>query len=88
MSNFTKYIEALQCLSLNRTGLPAVHSFGWQDVGEEHLCQLPEVEELISATAKGYMEVRAVFLQCSLLKMLCVLNYETTEGVCCFVSLW
>lgn len=61
-----------QCSSLakNRTLSPAVCSLGWQDVGEEHLRQLPQVEELVSATAKGHVEVRTVLLQGSLLKKL------------------
>lgn len=43
---------------------------------EEHLGQLPEIEELISATAKSNVEVWAIFLQGSLLEMLCVLYYK------------
>lgn len=45
-------------------------------MGEEHLGQLPEVEELISATAQGDVEVRAIFLQGSLLELLRVLHYK------------
>lgn len=76
--------------------LPAVCSLGWQDVGEKHLCELPEVEELISARTECYMEVRTIFLQCGLLKELCVLycrgeqkelafytmNYKENDSVC------
>lgn len=43
---------------------------------EEHLGQLPEVEELVSATAQGDVEVGAIFLQGSLLELLCVLYYK------------
>lgn len=71
----------------NTTGLPAVCSFGWQDIREEHFSQLPEVEELISATAKGYVEIRSIFFQGSLLKKLCVLYYRGEQArkvVCCF----
>lgn len=53
-----------------RTRLPAVSSLRGQDVREEHLRQLPQVEELVSATAEGDVEVRAVFLQGSLLEKL------------------
>ena len=60
--------------------LPAVCSLGRQDVGEEHLRQLPEVEELISAAAQGYVEVGTVFLQSSLLKVLCELYYREQQG--------
>lgn len=60
----------------NRTVSPAVCSLGRQDVGEEHLRQLPQVEELISAAAKGHVEVRAVLLQGCLLKKLRVLHYK------------
>lgn len=45
-------------------------------MGEEHLGQLPEVEELISATAQGDVEVGAIFLQGSLLELLSVLYYK------------
>lgn len=45
-------------------------------MGEEHLGQLPEVEELISATAQGDVEVGAIFLQGSLLELLRVLYYK------------
>lgn len=72
--------------------LPAVGSLGWQDVGEEHLSQLPEVEELVSATAKGYVEVRTIFLQGSLLKKLCVLYcrgvQEKKRGLLFCFFLW
>lgn len=61
-------------------GLPAVCSLGGQDVGEEHLSQLPEVEELVSATAQGHVEVRAILLQGCLLKKLSVLNYNGKRG--------
>lgn len=74
-----KYMGVLHGLYCHSTELPAVCSFGWQDVGEKHLCQLPEVEEFISATAEGYMEVRTVFLQGSLLKELCVLYYRREQ---------
>lgn len=45
-------------------------------MGEEHLGQLPEVQELISATAQGHVEVGAIFLQGSLLELLRGLDYE------------
>lgn len=67
--------------------LPAVCSLGGQDVGEEHLSQLPEVEELVSATAQGHMEVRAILLQGSLLKKLSVLNFNGKSGVIRFYPL-
>lgn len=60
----------------SRNQIPAVCSLRGQDVREEHLGQLPEIEELISATAESNVEVRAIFLQGSLLEMLCVLYYE------------
>lgn len=66
--------------------LPAVCSLWGQDVGEEHLRQLPEVQELIPATAKGDMKVSTILIQSSLLKKLCVLHYRAErEWVC---SLW
>lgn len=68
-------------LTTSRSQLPAVCSLGGQDVREEHLRQLPEVEELISATAEGDVEVGAIFLQGSLLKILCVLYYENKSFV-------
>lgn len=88
VTDFDKSIKALQSLWWRRTGLPAVCGLGGQDVGKEHLSQLPEVEELISATAKGDMEVRTVFLQGSLLKILCVLYYrgEQESRVVCYFA--
>lgn len=59
----------------SRTQLPAVCSLRGQDVREEHLRQLPQVKELFSATAKSDVEVRAIFLQGSLLEKLHVLYY-------------
>lgn len=59
----------------SRTQLPAVCSLRGQDVREEHLRQLPQVEELISATAESDVEVRSIFLQGSLLEKLHVLYY-------------
>lgn len=53
--------------------LPAVRGFGWQDVGEEHLSQLPQVEKLISAIAESHVKIRTIFLQGGLLKILWVL---------------
>lgn len=50
-------------------------------MGEEHLGQLPEVEELISATAQGDVEVGAIFLQGSLLELLRVLYYKKKNFV-------
>lgn len=60
--------------------VPAVHRFGGQDVREENLSQLPQVEELVSATAEGEVEVRTVFLQGCLLEMLCVLHWRRWRG--------
>lgn len=79
-------MEARHGLYCHSTELPAVCSLRWQDVGEEHLSQLSEVKEFISAIAKGYVEVRAIFLQGSLLKKLCVLYYRgehESREVCC-----
>lgn len=59
----------------SRTQLPAVCSLRGQDEREEHLCQLPQVKELISASAEGNVEVRAIFLQGSLLEKLHILYY-------------
>lgn len=56
--------------------IPAVCGLGGKDVRKEHLSQLPEVEELISTTAKGDVKVWAVFLQSSLLKILCALYFK------------
>lgn len=81
-------MEVLHGRYCHSTELPAICSLWGQDVGEEHLSQLPEVEELISATAKGYVEVRTVFLQGSLLKILCVLYYrgeQESREVCCLL---
>lgn len=58
------------------TDLPAVCGLGWQDVRKKHLSELPEVEELISATAKCHVQVRTIFIQSSLLEKLCVLHYK------------
>lgn len=69
-------------------------------MGEEHLSQLPEVEELISATAQGDVEVGAIFLQGSLLELLHILYYKKKvllgilffklkgfrKGLCTFLS--
>lgn len=57
-----------------RGGPPAVSCFGWQNVGEEHLCQLPQVQQLVSSTAKGHMQVWPILLQGSLLQVLRVLH--------------
>lgn len=72
------------CLCGASAELPAVCSLGRQNVGKEQLCQLPEVEELISATAKGHVEVRTIFLQGGLLKVLCVLHYGGERFIVCF----
>lgn len=77
--------RALYCDSIE---LPAVCGLRWQNVGEEHLSQFPEVEKLISATAKSHVEIRAVFLQSSLLKILCVLYYTGEQKVDAVVSLF
>lgn len=62
------------------TVLPAVGRLRGQDVGEEHLGQLAEVEELISAAAKSHVEVRSVFLQGGLLKVLGALHCRGEGG--------
>lgn len=61
------------------TRLPAVCSLWGQDVREEHLRHLPQVQQLISATAEGDVEVRAIFLQGSLLEEFHVFNYAKKE---------
>ena len=75
-----EYMRALHGRYCPSCELPAVCSLGRQDVGEEHLRQLPEVEELISAAAQGHVEVGAVFLQSSLLKVLCELYYREEQA--------
>lgn len=61
--------------------LPALYSFRRQDVREKHLGQLPEVKKLVSTTTKGHVEIRAVLLQGSLLKILCVLYYSKKKKI-------
>lgn len=63
------------------TVLPAVRRLGGQDVREEHLGQLAEVEELISAAAESHVQVRAVLLQGGLLKILGALHCRGEQPI-------
>lgn len=80
VTEIDKYMEAQQHLKWKGRGLPAVCGLRGQNVRKEHLSQLPEVEELISATAKGNVKVWTIFLQGSLLKIFCVLHYRGKAG--------
>ena len=60
--------------------VPAVQRLGGQDVGEEDLCEVPEVQQLVPAAAECHVEVRAVLLQRRLLQELSVLHWEEQRG--------